>query len=455
MLNKAPQIALIGPPNAGKSTLFNILVGSRSSLVKDLPGVTRDILTGEAQWWGQKFTVADTGGLDFTKESFFSKHIKEQILSILKNVEGFIVIFDGKNSISPQNKVLLNFVKKFNKPFYTVINKVDSLNHEHDQLNEFYSLGEDINSASFENHRGVPEIIEWILKTIPEEEILEKKEEAPPFKLAVLGKPNTGKSSFCNHILGYKRMIVSEKPGTTVDPVKEIFEFHGNSYELIDTAGLRKQAKRRKEHLELLSAIQSEKIIEKSDMILYFIDGLLGPSVQDAKTIEKILENHKPVVIVGNKSDLARPLIENYALNFKHKTSRTLHFIEPKDLLIHLISAKTGEGIDKMFRKIEEVKSKLYTKIKTSVVNEALNESFKRLPTPTYRNKNIRLSYATQTRQIPPSFLVFGNYPEGLQKSQKRFLTKQLKKRFSLYGVPLRLFFIKNTKKSIKNDHLS
>ncbi len=441
-INTKPQVALIGPPNAGKSTLFNILIKTRKSLVKDQPGVTRDVLIGEAHWWGQHFTVADTGGLDFTNKNIFAKSIREQITNLLKDVKAFVVIYDAKRGFHLEDRELLKFVKKINKNIYLVVNKIDN-SHDSYKLNDFYGLGKEIHEASFENHKGVPEIIEWITNLLYQKTKHKSLPQKKNFRLAVLGKPNTGKSSFCNYLLGYHRMIVTEKAGTTIDPVTESFYFKEKAYELIDTAGLRKKAKR-KDHIELLSGLKAQKTIQTCDLVLYFIDSLIYPSVQDARVIELIQENYKPFIVLGNKSDLARLQKENHALDFRRCVKQILHFIDEKNLFTHLISAKTGEGIEKLFRKIEDIKEKLSIKIKTSDVNEGIREVFKRLPSPLYRNKSINLYYGTQTHQTPPSFLIFSNYPEGLKDSHKRFLVKSLKKRWSLQGIPLRLFFLKN-----------
>jgi GTPase len=257
--------------------------------------------------------------------------------------------------------------------------------------------------------------------------------------LAIVGKPNVGKSSLCNCLLGEQRMIVSEVAGTTVDAVDTQLTVNGKSYILVDTAGLRKSAKR-KDDVEILSAFKSQKAIGRADIVLLVIDGLQGPSEQDAKILENILENHKGVVVVANKSDLAMSSVAEYRQNFREKIAQVFHFFP--DVIVSFVSAKTGYGIDKLFDIIDEVHQKLTLRLSTSELNNFFFETIRKAPAPVFRNKDVKFFYLTQTHQMPPSFIAFANFPEGVTPAYRRFLAKQVAERWGLKGIPIRIFVL-------------
>lgn len=432
----SPKVAIIGRPNVGKSTLFNILTGTRKSVVKDRAGVTRDIIIEPTDVWGKKFDLIDTGGVTEAQD-LFSKLIREQVKDFLQSVDFIIAVMDGRAGLMPEDADIIRIAKQTGRPILLVINKVDS-EYETDMAKaDFYEFGLDVIAASFEQRFGLGEIMEWIHKVIPEEKgtIIEG------MQIAMVGKPNVGKSSLCNCLLGVHRMLVSEVAGTTVDSVDSPFIYNDKKYVLVDTAGLRRQS-RREDDIEIISAFKSQESIRRSQIVLLVIDGLTGPSEQDAKIMQQILEDHKGVIIVANKSDVASKEVETYRETFRAQVEQHFHFFT--DVPIVFTSAKTGSGINELFTTIEKVSEKLNIRISTSDLNDFFFETIRKAPAPVYGITNVKFYYLTQTKQSPPSFIAFANHPEGVTNSYRRFLIKNMKERFDLQGIPIRIFCMKS-----------
>lgn len=432
----ASKVAIIGRPNVGKSTLFNILTDSRKSVVKDQAGVTRDIIIEPAEIWGKKFDLIDTGGVTESQD-LFSKLIKEQVTDFLHSVDYIVAVMDGRAGLVPEDRDIIKLAKQTGRPMLLVINKVDKSHEDDIAKADFHEFGLDVIAAAFEQRRGVAEIMEWIHGIIPEQ--MEMKKEG--FNVAMVGKPNVGKSSLCNSLLGVNRMLVSEVAGTTVDSVDSPFIYNDEKYILVDTAGLRRQS-RREEDIEIISAFKSKESIRRADLVLLVIDGVEGPSEQDAKIMQQILEDHKGVIVVANKSDLAVNEVEKYKETFKAQMEKEFHFFT--DVPVVFTSAKSGAGIDNLFKKIEEVRRKLNFKVSTSELNDFFFETIRKAPAPVYGISNVKFYYLTQTNQVPPSFIAFANHPDGVNPSYRRFLIKNLKERFDLHGIPIRIFCMKS-----------
>lgn len=431
-----PKVAIIGRPNVGKSTLFNILTQTRKSVVKNQPGVTRDIIIEPAEVWGKHFDLIDTGGITEAHDTF-SQLIKEQVTEFLETVDFLLVVMDGRMGLIPEDREILKIAQITQKPFLLIVNKVDK-QHEADlRKAEFYEFGEDIIAASFEQRQGIADILEWIHKALPEE--TEQVKEG--VTIAIVGKPNVGKSSMVNEILGERRMLVSDIAGTTIDSVDTPFVYKGHKYILVDTAGLRKSAKR-EDHLEIISAFKSQESIRRADIVLLMVDGTEGPTDQDARIMQAILEDHKGVIVVANKSDLGRNEVPEYRRTFKEQVERTFHFFT--DVPMVFTSAKTGQGVDDLLEKIEWVSEKLRMRITTSELNEFFFETIRKAPAPVWGIRNVKFYYLTQTRQQPPAFIAFANHPDGVDNSYRRFLIKNMKDRFDLAGIPLRIFVMKS-----------
>ncbi len=439
----ASKVAIIGRPNVGKSTLFNILTDSRKSVVKDRAGVTRDIIIEPADVWGKNIDLIDTGGLTESQD-LFSKLIKEQVSDFLHTVDFIIAVMDGRIGLVPEDRDIIKIAKQTGRPMLLVINKVDQ-HHEDDIAKaDFHEFGLDVVAASFEQRRGVAEIMEWIQKVVPDNQEHIKE----GLQIAMVGKPNVGKSSICNCLLGANRHLVSDVAGTTVDSVDSPFIFNDRKYILVDTAGLRRQS-RREDDIEIISAFKSKESIRRSDIVLLMIDGTEGPTEQDAKIMQQILEDHKGVILVANKSDLATKEVDNYREKFREQVARNFHFFI--DVPVVFTSAKTGAGLDDLFKAIEDVSNKLLKRISTADLNNFFFETIRKAPAPVYGVKNVKFYYLTQTNQVPPAFIAFANAPDGVTPSYRRFLIKHLKEEFNLHGIPIRIFCMKSRSGGEKN----
>lgn len=431
-----PKVAIVGRPNVGKSTLFNILTGSRKSVVKDQAGVTRDIIIEPCEVWGKHFDLIDTGGITEAHDTF-SQLIREQVTEFLKTVDYLLVVMDGRMGMIPEDREIIRIAQMTGKPFLLVVNKIDKQHEEDIKKAEFYEFGEDVVGASFETRRGVSLVLEWIHKSLPEE----TQQPREGVTIAIVGKPNVGKSSMVNALLGEKRMLVSDIAGTTIDSVDTPFIFNGNKYILVDTAGLRKSAKR-DDDLEIISAFKSQESIRKADIVLLMVDSTQGPTDQDARIMQAILEDHKGVIVVANKSDIGKVEIPEFRNTFKAQVEQTFHFFT--DVPVVFTSAKTGHGIGDLLEKIEWMKEKLETRISTSNLNDFFFNVIRKAPAPVWGVKNVKFYYITQTFQRPPAFIAFANHPDGVDNSYRRFLIKNLKDHFDLVGIPLRIFVMKS-----------
>lgn len=427
-------VALLGHPNVGKSTLFNKLTRTRKALVKNEPGVTRDVLIEDADWWGQNFRVADMGGLT-SDPSGFSPLIREKVLGFLNKVDLLLVVFDGRAGLLPEDKDVLRAAIESGKPFLCVVNKVDRHQDSEMILNDFYRLGRDLLPAAFEKDFNIDRIVEWILSHLPDERTVEEE----GLRLTIVGKPNAGKSSLANRLLGEKRMLVSPTAGTTVDAVETEFTYNDEKFILVDTAGLRRIGKQQ-DGVEVLSGFKTREAIEKSNLVLLVVDGIQGLSHQDARLVEFCLENHKAIVLVVNKYDIANEERESYRDWFQDHLEQKFHFFT--DIPMVHVSALTGYGMGTLMHKIADVKRKLGTKIPTSQLNKFFAEVIKQTPSPVWQTKDVKFYYLTQTQQSPPSFIAFANHPEGVTPAYRRFLIRKIQENWGLQGIPLRIFVL-------------
>ena len=434
-----PKVAIVGRPNVGKSTLFNILTDSRKSVVKNQPGVTRDIIIEPCEIWGKGFDLIDTGGITEAHDTF-SKLIREQVTEFLQVVDLMVLVVDGRVGLVPEDAEIVRIAKQTGKPFVIVVNKVDSIQENENSKIEFYEFGVDLITTSFEQRRGLGELMEWIHNHLPVEQMTIKEGTT----IALVGKPNVGKSSMVNCLLGENRMLVSDIAGTTIDAVDTPFIFNQKKYILVDTAGLRRSA-RREEHLEIISAFKSHESIRKADIVLLMIDGTEGPTDQDARIMQSILEDHKAVIVVANKSDLGRVEVLDYRKKFQEQCESVFHFYE--DVPIVFTSATKNYGIQDLLEKIEWMSEKLSIRISTGDLNDFFFDAIRGAPAPVYGITNVKFYYITQTLQHPPSFIAFANHPQGVDNSYRRFVIKRLKDKFDLKGVPLRMFVMKSKDK--------
>lgn len=429
---KIKRVALVGRPNVGKSTLFNRLTRSRKAVVKDERGVTRDIQIETTEWWGKTFEVVDTGGLSDEKEGF-TPLIRHQVVEFLHSADLVVFIVDGRDGIVPEDRAAFRVVKESGKPFLLVVNKCDRTIEADNYLPDFYELSDSPIPAAFEQDFGIDTLVEWVLANLGEEEVVERN----GFRICIIGKPNAGKSSIVNRLLGEDRMLVSPTAGTTVDAVEIPFDLNGQEYMLIDTAGLRRAGKQ-KDGVEVLSGFKSRDAIHEADLVLLVIDSEVGPSNQDSRLIEFCVDRHKAIIVVANKSDLAKKQHEDYRAWFRERVAFEFHFFP--DIPVVFTSAKTGAGLDALFNKIEDVREKLAIRISTSKLNKFFTEVIKMAPAPVYGVHDVKFYYLTQTQQAPPSFIAFANHPEGVTPAYRRFLVKKIQENWDLKGIPLRIF---------------
>lgn len=428
------KVAILGRPNVGKSTLFNLLTRSRKSMVRNQVGVTRDILIEPTDWWGKKFDVVDTGGLTEGKEGF-APEVRKHVLGLLHTFDFLILVMDGRVGLVPEDRDVVRLAKESGRPFIIAVNKIDQMREADLVLSEFFELGEELIPASFERQENVDKLVEWILENLSEEKHISHS----GIRVSFVGKPNVGKSSLCNQLLGQKRMLVSERAGTTVDRVEVPFSVGDKDYILVDTAGLRRASKR-DEGIERISAHFSKSAIAQSDVALLVVDALQGPTLQDAKIVEYMIEEHRAVIMVANKADKAQAHRPSHRQWFHQQVERQFHFFP--DIPIVFTCALSGAGVKKLFEKVDEVWSKLHIHISTSELNKFFYEVIRQAPAPVHGTKNVKFYYLTQTKQIPPSFIAFAN--QNVPPSYKRFLSKRIQAQWNLQGIPLRLFVMKS-----------
>jgi GTP-binding protein len=434
-LTMAPRVAIIGRPNVGKSSLFNILTDSRKAVVKNQPGVTRDILIEPMEIWGKKFDLIDTGGVTESSD-LISKLIREQVSEFLQSVDLILAVMDGRAGLVPEDRDIIKLAKQTGLPFLLIVNKVDRQHEEELAKADFYEFGVDVIGASFEQRRGISEVMEWLHQKLPHFE----SETEEGTRIAFVGKPNVGKSSLCNRFLGEKRMLVSPLAGTTVDSVDSPFSYNGESYTIVDTAGLRRSA-RREEDVEIIAAFKSQESIRRAHLVYLVVDGVMGPTEQDAKIMQAILQDHKAVILVANKSDLGRKQVEDYQKTFRQQVERVFHFF--RDVPIVFTSAQTGFGIEDLLRETERVSRAMKMRISTSELNDFFFEAIRKAPAPVYGTTNVKFYYLTQTLQVPPAFIAFANHPDGVDNAYRRFLIKAIKDQWNLHGLPIRIFCMK------------
>ncbi len=432
------RVAIIGRPNVGKSSLFNFLTRSRKAVVKNEPGVTRDIIVGQADWWGKSFEVLDTGGLT-KREDRFSALIYQQVMSVLKYVDLLVVMMDARSGLLPEDRDVVRIAKECGKPFFIVLNKVDREKDAELLKSEFYEFGMDVLHASVERRDHTDEVVEKIIGSIPEGAVVADQS----VRLAIVGKPNAGKSSIVNAILGESRVLVSDVAGTTVDAIEERFAYDGLQFTLVDTAGLRRQGKRLagRDGVEILSAYKSFDAIDRADLVLLVMDSVIGPTEQDAHIVQYAYEKAKALIIVANKFDLLKKEMPEPKKWFRDRLDYTFHFAP--DVPLVFTNATAGRQ-DALLDEVIRIAKKLEFKISTRELNDFFYDVIRQAPAPVYRTTNVKFYYLTQTEQKPPSFIAFANHPEGVTPAYRKFLINRIQQQWHLEGVPVRVFIMKS-----------
>lgn len=429
------SIGIIGRPNVGKSTLFNRIAGKRIAITDDRPGVTRDRIETTCTWLTKSFKLVDTAGFDL-KEDIIKKEMQEQFFKTINEADFFIVVSDLNEGVHSLDEVVVDLLRKANKPFMVAVNKVDSEAKEN-IMGEFYRLGAnlDLIGISALHGRNVAELLDYIIELVPEYE--EEPEGEEHLKIAVIGRPNVGKSSLINSWLGEERVIVTPIAGTTRDSVDTVFEYDGTSYLLTDTAGIRKKSVMFKDPIEKYGYYRSKDAIERADIAVAVIDGVDGINERDVKVIADAWEAGRPVVIAINKWDIAEKDKQSIK-NLKQALSEKLRFMY--DPPIVYISAMKGENCFAIFKEVKKLFANYTKRIPTAQVNEALQEALARHQAPAVvGTKRLKFYYMTQISSRPPYFVAFVNFPRGVHFSYERFILNIIRDKFSFYGIPIRL----------------
>ena len=440
-----PIVAIIGKPNVGKSTFFNYLVGSRISIVQDTPGVTRDRVYAETNWRGRNFTLIDTGGIEPDSEDIILSQMRQQANLAVDMANVIIFLTDIRQGVTAADREIALMLKKSGKPIIVVCNKADNYDKDKEEVYEFYNLGlGDPYPISATNALGIGDVLDAIYEYFPEKD--ETDEEEDIIKVAVIGKPNVGKSSLINKILGENRTIVSNIAGTTRDAIDSYFENEHGKYVLIDTAGIRKKNKVN-EAIEKYSVIRSLLAVDRADVCLMMIDAIEGVTDQDAKIAGEAHEAGKGIIIVVNKWDeyeKTTGTLEKYKKDVYEKLSYLSY------APIIFISAKTGQRVDKLFNLINNVAEQNSLRVSTSVLNQVINEAIAIVQPPTDKGKRLRIYYGTQVSTKPPTFVVFVNNKELFHFSYQRYLVNQIRKEFGLEGTPVRIIAREKKEKDLK-----
>ena len=432
---KTPLVVIIGRPNVGKSTLFNRLVGKRDAIVDDLSGVTRDRVYGESDWNGKKFKVIDTGGYVPDSEDVFETAIREQVEIAIEEADAIIFMVDVRDGINPMDKEIMKLLRNSEQAYFVVVNKADSPKFDVDAA-EFYNLGlEKIYPVSALSGRNLGDLLDEVTAEFSDDETLT---EDPRLKVAIVGRPNVGKSSLVNALLGETRSIVTEIPGTTRDSIDSILKFYGEEIVLIDTAGLRKR-KKVQESIEFYSNIRTLKAIGECDVAVVMLDSQLGLEKQDQKIIDEVVRWRKGLILAVNKWDIIEK-DENTAHHFETSILEKLGAIDYAEIIF--TSAVTKQRIFKLIELCKQVQEERAKKIPTKELNEFLLKEIGKSPPPTTPSgKEVKIKYITQVGEHYPVFAFFCNYPHHVADNYKRFLEKLIRKNYGFKGVSFTLSF--------------
>lgn len=432
---KKPLIAIVGRPNVGKSTFFNKVVGKRISIVKDEPGVTRDRIYADAEWLNHKFTLVDTGGIVVDSTDEVQKNILVQVNIAIKLADVILFFVDGKNGLTPEDHNIAEFLRKSNKPVVLAVNKLD--NNEVENTYDFYSLGLGNPFAiSSEHGSGIGDLLDEVYTKLSFNDEEEKQDEV--VKIAIVGKPNVGKSSIVNKLLGEDRMVVSEVSGTTRDAIDTPFTYNEKKYMLIDTAGIRKKSSVDYESIEGYSVLRSLEAIRRADVIILVLDASEPLSEQDVKIAGLIHEEKKPSIVIVNKWDKIEKDTHTVQA-FEAQLSEDLKFMDY--FLTLFISAKTGQRVNKIMDTCLEAYENASRRASTSVLNEILQDAIRMNQPPSRNGKRLKLYYITQPATNPPTFIISANDSTIVHFSYERYLENELRRSLKLKGTPIKIIF--------------
>ncbi len=430
---RKPIVAIIGRPNVGKSTLFNRILRAREAIVEDIPGVTRDRIYREAKWEDREFIVIDTGGIYPDTDDEIVVQTREQSLFAVEEADVVVLLFDARDGLTELDREVVELIRPYRKPVIYAVNKIDSPNRE-SLLYDFYSLGVDnLIALSAATGNGFSEFMDLLVSMLPELPGVDEEEENIP-KIAIVGKPNVGKSTLINSLSGKDRMIVSEKPGTTRDAVDTVCKYYGKKYLFVDTAGLRRKSKI-SYSLERYMVVRAVRSIDRADVVVLLIDSSEGITEQDQKIASLIDRYGKGIIVAFNKWDLVQEpdkRLEKLKMEFQWK----LNFINYAPILT--ISGLNRKRTTKIFPLVDEIISERNKRVPTAELNRFKDSITENLPS--YRGKRVKILYATQTETAPPAFVFFVNYPDAFKKEHIRYIEKKLRELFGFKGTPVRIF---------------
>ena len=436
-----PIVAVVGRPNVGKSTFFNKIVGRRIAIVEDTPGVTRDRIYGDAQWLTHEFTLIDTGGIEPLKDDIISAQMRRQAELAIETADVILFLVDGREGITAADEDVAELLRRSKKPVILVVNKVDSTKFE-DSVYDFYSLGiGETFTISAEQGLGLGDLLDEVVKHFDQ---TAGDEQEDTTKIAVVGRPNVGKSSLVNALLGQERTIVSDIPGTTRDAIDSPFTFNGENYILIDTAGIRRKRAIEDESIERYSVIRSLAAVRRADVVLIVIDAAEGMSEQDVRIAGYVHEEGKASVLIVNKWDKIEK--DTHTMHeFEKKLASDLAFMDYVPMLF--ISAKTGQRVYKVLETAKLAYAQNCTRVKTGTLNDVVAEAVSANEPPSDKGRRLKIYYATQANIKPPTFVLFVNDPEIMHFSYKRYLENFFRKSFGLTATPLRTLVRKRGEK--------
>ncbi len=429
-----PIVAIVGRPNVGKSTFFNAIAGERISIVKDTPGITRDRIYADVDWLGREFTLIDTGGIEPDSSDVILSQMRSQAQIAIDTADVILFMVDGKQGLTDADDKVADMLRRSKKPVILMVNKIDSYEKQQMDVYEFYNLGMgEPYPVSSANRQGFGDLLDAILQIVSVKEVDEEEDERP--RIAIVGKPNVGKSSIINRLIGEDRLIVSDIAGTTRDAVDAAVKYNGNEYVFIDTAGLRKKNKI-KEELEHFMIVRTVTAVERADIVVVVIDATEGVTEQDAKIAGIAHERGKGIIIAVNKWD-AIEKNDKTAKEFEKNIRNTLSFMPYAELIF--ISAMSGQRLVKLYDLIDMTYQSIHLRIATGVLNEILGEATALQQPPSDKGKRLRLYYMTQAAVAPPTFVIFVNDKELFHFSYQRYIENKIREAFGFRGTPIKL----------------
>ena len=425
-----PLVAIVGRPNVGKSTFFNKVVGRKVSITEDRPGVTRDRLYADAEWRGKNFSLVDTGGIELKSDDTMWKEIKKQAEVAIDTAQVILFFVDGREGLTSSDYDVADMLRRSKKPVILVVNKIDE--YSEDKIFEFYSLGlGEPFPVSSEHSTGIGDVLDEAVSWFEKYE----NEEDDSIKIAVVGKPNAGKSSLVNKLLGFERSIVTDIAGTTRDAIDTKFTYDDRKYTIIDTAGIRKKSKV-EDDVEYYSVMRAFDAVRRADVCLLVVDSTEGLTEQDTKIIGYVHEQGKPSVIVMNKWDLIEK--DTHTINkFDDKLKEDLKFMDYFKSIY--VSAKTGQRTEKIMAAVDEVYANAHFRVPTGTLNDLISDTIRANEPPSYNGRRLKVYYSSQVSVAPPTFVLFVNSTDLLHFSYERFLENTLRKCFNFEGTPIRI----------------